>query len=228
VAEKRTVTIDVDGETAVGALFLKPRRARACFVFAHGAGAGMDHTFMADVAARLGEVGVATLRFQFPYMERHSRRPDRPSVCHATVRAAVAVARRKLPKVPLIAGGKSFGGRMTSQAQAMQPLAGVSGLVFFGYPWHPSHAPSTKRSEHLEAIRVPMLFLQGTRDALGEPKLVKAQIRKYRTWAILHAVDAADHGFHVLVRSGRTDAEVNGELVDVFAAWCGKRFPSGP
>jgi uncharacterized protein len=223
--KSRSVIIEVDGVTTVGGLFLKPRRTRACFVFAHGAGAGMDHAFMADTAARLGEAGIATLRFQFPFTARHSRRPDRPSVCHATVRAAVAVARHKLPTVPLIAGGKSFGGRMTSQAQALEPLAGVVGLVFFGYPWHLPHAPSTKRSEHLAVIRIPMLFFQGTRDALGDTQLVKAQIRKRKPWATLHPVEAADHGFHVLVRSGRTDREVIGELADEFSDWCRRGFP---
>jgi predicted alpha/beta-hydrolase family hydrolase len=220
------VIIDVGTNTRVAGLLLKPRRARACFVFAHGAGAGMDHPFMADVADRLCSAGIATLRYQFPYMERRLKRTDGPSVCHATVRAAVAWARKKVPKVPLIAGGKSFGGRMTSQAQALEPLAGVAGLVFVGYPWHLPLAPSGKRGEHLASIRVPMLFLQGTRDTLGDFKFVRAQVRKRRTWAVLHAVDGADHGLHVLVRSGRTDADVIGELVEEISEWCRTQFRS--
>jgi len=182
----------------------------------------MNHAFMQTVAVKLAAVKIATLRYQFPYMEAGSRRPDRPAVCHAVVRAAVATARRKLPKIPLIAGGKSFGGRMTSQAQALEPLAGVVGLAFFGFPWHQPKAPSAKRSEHLDAVRVPMLFLQGARDALGEPKLVKAQIRKRSGFSTLHSVPDADHAFHVPVKSGRTDSQVQDDMVRRFAGWVGE------
>jgi predicted alpha/beta-hydrolase family hydrolase len=222
--KSRPIRIAIDADTTVAGLLLKPRRAIACFVFAHGAGAGMNHPFMAAVAERLGAADIATLRFQFPYMERQSRRPDRPAVCHAAVRAAVAEAGKRVPRVALIAGGKSFGGRMTSQAQALEPLAGVAVLVFIGYPWHLPRAPAMERSEHLARIRIPMLFLQGTRDTLGELKLVKALIRKRKAWAILRAVDGADHGFHVLARSGRTDSEVLAELVEEFSDWCRTRF----
>jgi hypothetical protein len=159
------------------------------------------------------------LRYQFPYMQAHSGRPDRPAVCHAAVRAAVALARDKLPKTALIAGGKSFGGRMTSQAQALEPLPGVVGLAFFGFPWHLAKAPSPARSEHLAAIQIPMLFMQGARDTMGDPKLVNAQVGKLGKLATLKIVPEADHGFHVPARSGRSDPQVQDELVQAFSAW---------
>src|SRR5215470_6930074 len=161
------VTITVDAANRVSGLLLAPARARACYVFAHGAGAGMAHPFMAAVATELAERGIATLRYQFPYMEQGGRRPDPPKLAHATVRAAVAEAARLLPKLPLVAGGKSFGGRMTSQAQAAAPLTGVRGLAFLGFPLHPAGRPSAERGKHLSDVQVPMLFLQGTRDALA-------------------------------------------------------------
>ena len=167
----------------------------------------------------LAERGIATLRFQFPFMEQGSRRPDAPAVAHAAVRAAVDEAGRRLPGVPLFAGGKSFGGRMTSQAQAAAPLPGVQGLVFVGFPLHPAGKPSTERAAHLAQVQVPMLFLQGTRDTLADLPLVQAAVGASGALATLHVVDGADHAFHVPVRSGRTDAQVRTELLEVMAGW---------
>jgi uncharacterized protein len=206
---------------SVSALLDRPASARACFVFAHGAGAGMTHASMQAVAAGLGERGVATLRYQFPYMEKGSRRPDPPAVAHAAVRAAVAEAGRRCPGLPLIAGGKSFGGRMTSQAQAMAPLDGVSGLAFLGFPLHPAGKPSSDRAEHLSDIKIPMLFVQGTRDSLAELKLLEPVVKGLGPSASLHLVKEADHSFHVPARSGRNDREVMGDILDAFAAWIG-------
>ena len=207
---------------SVSAEFLSPARARLCYVFAHGAGAGMAHPFMEAVARGLGARDIATLRFQFVYMEQGGKRPDAPKLAHAAVRAAVAKAGELLPDVPLIAGGKSFGGRMTSQAQALAPLAGVRGLAFLGFPLHAAGQPSDERAAHLFDVRVPMLFVQGTRDALAEMKLLKPLIKKLGARATLHAVDEADHSFHVPVKSGRKDAEVRDEFLDAFAAWASK------
>jgi predicted alpha/beta-hydrolase family hydrolase len=206
---------------SVSALLDRPANARACFVFAHGAGAGMPHPFMQAVAEGLGERGVATLRYQFPYMEKGSRRPDPPAIAHAAVRAAVAEAGRCCPGLPLIAGGKSFGGRMTSQAQAMAPLDGVRGLAFLGFPLHPAGKPSSDRAKHLADIDVPLLFVQGTRDSLAELKLLEPVIKNLGPSATLHLVAEADHAFHVPVRSGRNDREVMGEILDTFVAWIG-------
>jgi hypothetical protein len=208
------LTIEVGKSASVSALLTRPQRARACFVFAHGAGAGMSHSFMEAVAAGLAERGIATLRYQFPYMEKGSKRPDPPAVAHAAVRAAVAEAARA-SGLPLIAGGKSFGGRMTSQAQAKAPLAGVIGLAFFGFPLHPAGKPSSDRADHLADVKVPMLFLQGTHDKLAELSLLEPVVARLGPRATLHLVEAADHSFHVPARSGRNDREV----LDVFAAW---------
>jgi len=212
------LTIEVGKSASVSALLTRPLRARACFVFAHGAGAGMSHPFMAAVAAGLAERNIATLRYQFPYMEKGSKRPDPPAVAHAAVRAAVAEAARA-SALPLIAGGKSFGGRMTSQAQAKAPLAGVIGLAFFGFPLHPAGKPSSDRADHLADVRVPMLFLQGTNDKLAELSLLKPVVARLGPRATLHLVEAADHSFHVPARSGRNDREIMGEVLDLFAAW---------
>ena len=221
-AAPQPLTIAIDRATSVSGLLTRPPHARACFVFAHGAGAGMTHPFMAKVAAGLGERGLATLRYQFPYMEKGSKRPDSPSVAHAAVRAAVAEAVRCCDGLPLIAGGKSFGGRMTSQAQAAAPLAGVVGLAFFGFPLHPAGKPSIDRAKHLADVHVPMLFLQGTRDALAELTLLESPSSKgLGSSATLHPVRDADHLFHVLARSGRKDTEVMDEILDAFAAWAG-------
>lgn len=203
----------------MSALLIDPPQARACYVFAHGAGAGMAHASMAAIAAGLSERGIATLRYQFPYMEKASKRPDSPAVAHAAVRAAVREAARCCPKLPLIAGGKSFGGRMTSQAQAIDALPGVRGLAFLGFPLHPAGKPASDRAKHLDDIRLPMLFLQGTRDALAELDLLEPVVKHLGKRATLHLVKEADHSFHVLARSGRNDREVMAEVLDAFAAW---------
>jgi uncharacterized protein len=209
-------------KAAVSGLLVGPANAQLCYVFAHGAGAGMGHGFMESVARELGERGIATLRYQFVYMEQGSKRPDAPKLAHAAVRAAVAKATELLPKAALIAGGKSFGGRMTSQAQALSPLAGVRGLAFLGFPLHPAGQPSDDRAAHLFDVRVPMLFVQGTRDALADMKLVKPLTKKLGARATLHAIADADHSFHVPAKSGRKDAEVRAEFVDALAAWAKK------
>ena len=206
-------------ELSVSGLLLVPAAARACYVLAHGAGAGMDHPSMRVIAAGLAEVAVATLRYQFPYMERGSRRPDPPPLCHATVRAAVAAAAQLAPGLPLVAGGRSFGGRMTSQAQAIEPLAGVRGLAFLGFPLHPAGEPSEQRAEHLSKVSIPMLFLQGTRDALAERSLLEAVAARLGKRAALSFIEGADHSFHVPASSGRKDAEVRAEVLRRLAAW---------
>lgn len=204
---------------AVAALLDLPPRPEACYVFAHGAGAGMDHVFMSALASRLAERGTAVLRFQFPFMHAGSRRPDPPEVAQAAVRAAVAEAARRVPGVPLFAGGKSFGARMSSQAQAQAPLPGVRGLAFVGFPLHPAGKPGTARAKHLAQVQVPMLFLQGTRDALADLDLLRPELAPLAPRATLHVVEGADHAFHVLVRSGRSDAEVLDELADAMVVW---------
>ena len=206
--------------TPLGGIVLDaPAGARAGYVFAHGAGAGMAHPFMAKVAQGLAERGIACLRYQFPYMERGSKRPDTPAVAHAAVRAAVAEAQRRMPGLPLVAGGKSFGGRMTSQAQALDPLPGVIGLAFLGFPLHPAGKPADERAKHLFDVNVPMLFLQGTRDELADLTLLQPLVAKLGTRAKLKLFDDADHSFHVPARSGRTDAQVMTEMLDAFAGW---------
>src|ERR1700694_2506203 len=200
--------LQVDSANAVSGLLLRPSGARACFVFAHGAGAGMTHEFMELVATGLYDRGIATLRYQFPYMESGSKRPDSPAVAHAAVRAAVTEAGRCCGGLPLIAGGKSFGGRMTSQAQAIAPLPDVRGLAFLGFPLHPAGKPSSDRAKHLADVKIPMLFLQGTRDALAELNLLEPVVKALGHVATLHLVKDADHSFHVLKRSGRNDREV--------------------
>src|SRR5213079_3144894 len=202
-----------EGVGSVSALLLRPDGARLLYVLAHGAGAGMRHAFLESIAQRLAERGIATLRYQFPYMERRAGRPDPPAVAAATVRAAVTEAARAAPGLPLVAGGKSFGGRMTSTAQAEAPLPGVRGLVFLGFPLHPPGRPDDKRGEHLAQLRVPMLFLQGDRDEFADLKLLEPVVKRLGDRATLHLVEGGDHSFHVLKRSGRTDADVMGELV---------------
>jgi hypothetical protein len=220
-AQAEQIGIDV-GATRVSGLLLVPPSASACYVFAHGAGAGMAHPFMAAVASGLTERGIATLRYQFPYMEKRSRRPDPPKIAHAAVRAAVGEAHKRLPNLPLIAGGKSFGGRMTSQAQAAAPLEGVAGLAFFGFPLHPAGKPSRERAAHLADVKIPMLFLQGTRDALAELSELEPVCKSLGSRATLKLFDDADHSFHVPVRSGRKDAEVLSQVLEAFAGWLGK------
>jgi uncharacterized protein len=220
-ASPQKLVIEVGQATSVSALLIQPKDARACLVFAHGAGAGMTHSFMEQAAAGLAGRGIATLRYQFPYMEKASKRPDSPVIAHAAVRAAVAEAARHCPGLPLIAGGKSFGGRMTSQAQAKAPLAGVRGLAFFGFPLHAAGKPSIDRADHLTDVHVPMLFLQGTNDKLAELQLLKPVVEKLKPLATLHVIEAADHSFHVPARSGRNDREVMSEILDALAAWVG-------
>jgi predicted alpha/beta-hydrolase family hydrolase len=204
----------------VSALLLQPETIKACFVFAHGAGAGMTHRSMNVVAENLANRGIATLRYQFPYMERGSKRTDPPAVCHATVRAAVEEASRRLPNIPLFAGGRSFGGRMTSQAQALDALRGIRGLIFLGFPLHPAGKPSSERATHLADVKVPMLFLQGTRDDLADLDLLRPVISSLADRAELHLLEAADHSFHVLARSGRNDAAVTDEACEAIEKFC--------
>lgn len=205
--------------SSVAARLDAPATPLACYVFAHGAGAGMEHAFMQSLAQALCERGIAVLRFQFPFMERGTRRPDPPALAQSTVRAAVAEATRRCPGLPLFAGGKSFGGRMSSQAQANGPLPAVRGLVFVGFPLHPAGKPSLARAGHLAGVELPMLFLQGTRDALAEFALIAQVTSALGARATLHEVRGADHAFHVLARSGRSDAEVIAELADAITRW---------
>src|SRR5215831_9506029 len=215
----KPVSITVNDAIRVSGLLQNPPGARACYALAHGAGAGMEHPFMENVARGLASQGIATLRYQFPYMERGARRPDPPPLAQATVRAAVAEAQRLLPGMPLIAGGKSFGGRMTSQAQAKAPLQGVHGLAFLGFPLHPAGRPSQDRAEHLFAVQIPMLFLQGTRDTLASVDQIEPLCDKLGGRAMLKLFANADHSFHVPARTGRTDRQVLSDVIDTFAAW---------
>jgi uncharacterized protein len=214
-----SVTLQVSEGYAVSGLFALPENPRSCFVFAHGAGAGMHHASMASVAGDLLQQGIATLRYQFPYMERGSRRPDPPALCHATVRAAVAEAARAVPGLPLVAGGRSFGGRMTSQAQALEPLPGVAGLAFLAFPLHPAGRPSRERADHLSDVEIPMLFLQGTRDELATLELLQPVVKSLGARATLKLLQEADHSFHVRASSGRRDPDVRRELVLALVDW---------
>jgi uncharacterized protein len=211
--------LTLENAATVSALLLRPASARACLVLAHGAGAGMSHPFMETVAAGLAERGIATLRYQFPYMEKGGKRPDAPAVAHAAVRTAVSEAARRCPGLPLVAGGKSFGGRMTSQAQAIAPLPGVRGLVFLGFPLHPPGKPSIERAAHLADVKIPMLFLQGTRDEFAALHLLEPVIKDLGRRASLHLVTDGDHSLHVPARSGRKSKEVMAEVLDTVAAW---------
>lgn len=215
----QSLTIRISETEAVSALLSQPQPSRACYVLAHGAGAGMTHGFMASVAQGLAERGIATLRYQFPYMERGSRRPDCPRVAHAAVRAAVATASSLMPGVPLFAGGKSFGGRMTSQAQAESALPQVRGLIFLGFPLHPARQPSQQRAEHLSRVNCSMLFLQGTRDELADVALMRTVTERLGEPAALQVFEDADHSFHVRARSGRTDRQVLDSMLDAIDAW---------
>lgn len=222
-SERRDLRIDAGEAGSVSARLIRPDGAQAGYVLAHGAGAGMEHPFMEAVATALAERGVATLRYQFPYMEAGKRRPDRAPLAQATVRAAVDAARAALPGLRLFAGGKSFGGRMTSQAAAESPLPGVAGLVFLGFPLHPAGKPGTDRAAHLAGVSVPMLFVQGTRDALADLALLRPVLQDLGDRAALHVVDGGDHSFHVLRRSGRTEQEVMAGIADAVAG-----FVAGP
>ncbi len=211
--------LDIAQIGAVSAILMQPDKARACYVLAHGAGAGMRHVSMDRIAAGLAERGIATFRFNFPYMENKQGRPDQPAVAHAAVRAAVAEAARLCPGLKLIAGGKSFGGRMTSQAQAKAPLPGVKGLAFLGFPLHAAKKPSAERAGHLADVEIPMLFLQGTRDALADLGLLKPVIAALGPKATLHEVEGGDHSFAVLKKSGRSNDEALAEVLDTLTAW---------
>jgi len=218
-AEAVDTRIEVPGaEGGVSGLWLRPEAARAALVLAHGAGAGMRHAFMESIASALAERGVATLRFQFPYMESGSRRPDRPARASAAVRAAVQAGGALAPELPLFAGGKSFGGRMTSTAESEAPL-GVRGIAFLGFPLHPAKKPGNDRAAHLDDVRVPMLFLQGTRDELADLERLRPVCDKLAPRARLYVVEGGDHSFHVLKRSGRSDEAVLEELADATTDW---------
>ena len=221
-AQSRKLAIEVDGERRVSALLMLPDGARALIVLAHGAGAGMAHPFLETMARALAGRGIGTLRYQFPYMEAGSRRPDSPAVAHAAVRAAVAEAAGQAPGLPLFAGGKSFGGRMSSQAQAHDPLPGVRGLVFLGFPLHPPGKPGDERAEHLSDVKIPMLFLQGTRDEFAGLALLKPLCQRLGKRATLHLIDEANHSFKVPAKTGRKDADIRTELADVTGRWIGR------
>jgi predicted alpha/beta-hydrolase family hydrolase len=215
------LSIALPNETPVSAVITLPQAPSCCLVFAHGAGGGMNHSYIRAVCDGLATRGVATLRYQFPYMEKGSRRPDPPKLCHQTVQSAVAAAHEHLPTLPLFAGGKSFGGRMTSQAQALAPLPHVRGLCFFGFPLHTPKQASTTRADHLSSITIPMLLLQGTRDSLADLPLIQGVVERLPAPVTLKVIDHADHSFHVLVRSGSTDAEVMSSMLDEVTRWSG-------
>jgi uncharacterized protein len=219
MATNEQLRFGVEGRGEVSALLTRPANARLLLVLAHGAGAGMSHPFMEMLAEEFAGVGIATLRYQFPYMEERRRVPDAPAMLTATVVAAVRAAAQAAPGLPLLAGGKSMGGRMTSQAAAQHGLGGVRGLVFFGFPLHPPRQPGTKRADHLAKVTIPMLFLQGTRDTFADLKLLRPVCAKLGSRATLHVVETADHSFHVLKSSGRDDAEVLRELAETAASW---------
>jgi predicted alpha/beta-hydrolase family hydrolase len=219
VVDAQPIAIHVQDGVDVSGLLLRPSGARILFVMAHGAGAGMTHPSMDNVATALAERGIATLRFQFPFMQEGTKRPDHPPLAHATVRAAVIEARRLVSDLPLIAGGRSFGGRMTSQAQALSPLPGVLGLVFLAFPLHPPRRPSDARGKHLFQVEIPMLFIQGTRDELATLEYLERLCTELDARATLKLFEHVDHAFHVRARSGRTDAQVRGDMLDAFEAW---------
>ncbi len=207
------------GNESVSALLIRPPSAKAMLVLAHGAGAGMTHKALESNAQGLAKRGIATLRYQFPYMEKGSKRPDPPRIAHAAVRAAVAEAVCAAPDLPLFAGGRSFGGRMTSQAQAEAPLPGVRGLAFIGFPLHPAGKPGIERAEHLAKVEIPMLFVSGARDALADPDLLEPVVAGLGSRATLRLIASADHSLKVPAKSGRTSAEAEDEALDAIAAW---------
>lgn len=213
------ITLRLDADASVSGLWLAPKDAKAAYVFAHGAGAGMAHKSMTAIAEGFAERGVATLRYNFLYMERGSKRPDAPALAHSVVREAVAKASELAPDLPLFAGGKSFGGRMTSQAQALAALLNVRGLVFFAFPLHPAGKPGDERAKHLDDVAIPMLFLQGTNDALAELDLLKPVVKRLGKRATLSLAEHADHSFHAPAKSGRKDPEVLADILDTAADW---------
>jgi uncharacterized protein len=226
MATREKLRFGVPGSCEVSALLVRPAAARWLLVLGHGAGAGMSHPFLGKLAEELAEAGAATLRYQFPYMEERRRVPDKPEVLTATVAAAVRTAGAAAPGLPLLAGGKSMGGRMTSQAAAQGLLADVKGLVFFGFPLHPPNRPGTKRAEHLAKVSSPMLFLQGTHDTLADLTLLRPICAKLGSRATMHIIEEADHSFHVLKRAGKTDAEVMKELAQTTASWADEQIHS--
>ncbi len=211
----KSLKIRIDDATEVSALWDKPRTATAALILAHGAGAGMTHKHMAATAEGLAARGIAVLRYNFAYMERGSKRPDNAAVAIAAVRAAIAQGAKLAGDLPLFAGGRSFGARMTTQAHAAEQLPSIKGFVFFAWPLHPSGKPDVKRAEHLAQVKRPMLFLQGSADTLAETPLLNQVISNLGKRAQLHLVDQADHSFHVPARSGRKDPEVLDEILDV-------------
>jgi uncharacterized protein len=217
--DTQVLTVAIDERRTVSALLLAPEEPIAAFVFAHGAGAGMQHRFMESMSQELARRRIATFRYQFPYMQQGLKRPDSPAIAQHVVRAAVNEAAGRLDGIPLFAGGKSFGGRMTSQAQAAAPLPGVLGLVFVGFPLHPLGKPSISRADHLDAVRVPMLFLQGTRDGLADPALVRDVVCRLGDHAALVTFEDADHAFHVRLKSGSSDEAVMRGLADAMSEW---------
>ncbi len=217
--EGERLRFGVEGAGEVSAILMCPADARWMMALAHGAGAGMTHPFLEKLARELASVGIATFRYQFPYMEQRRRVPDSPTVATATVAGAVRAAAKAVAELPLFAGGKSFGGRMSSQAASQRLLEGVKGLVFFGFPLHPPNKPGTKRAEHLAKVQAPMLFLQGTRDTLADLSLLRPICRDLRAPATLHIIETADHSFHMLKSSGKTDADVLRELAETTASW---------
>ncbi len=224
---KKTSFVASKSAGKVSGILVRPEKADFLLVFAHGAGAGMQHRFMEAAAQGLADNGIATLRYQFPYMEKGSGRPDPKPILYSTVRAAIAKAKELAPDLALIAGGKSMGGRMTSMAASEEPLDGVRGIVFFGFPLHPPGKNTTERSEHLFQVTVPMLFLQGTRDTLADLTLLKPVCRKLGEKATLHIVEGGDHSFHMPKSSGRTDAEVLAELCARTRGWAGNTLKEG-
>lgn len=206
----------------VSAILMQPDNARACYVLAHGAGTDMRHASMEKIAVGLANRGIATFRFNFPYTENKQGRPDQPAIAHATIRAAVEEAALMCRGLKLVAGGKSFGGRMTSQAQSKAALHGVKGLAFLGFPLHADKKPSTERAEHLARVEIPMLFLQGTRDGLADLGLLRPVVAALGAKATLHEIEGGDHSFAVLKKSGRTNEEALAEVLDTLAAWIDK------
>ena len=223
-----SLTVAIDDQHRISGLLSIPAGSRACYVMGHGAGAGMAHPFLAGLAAELAAQQIATLRYQFPYMEAARKRPDPPALAHATIRAVVAEAARRTAGLPPFAGGKSFGGWMTSHAQALQPLEGVKGLVFLGFPLHPAGRPATERARHLADITIPMLFLQGTRDQRAQLDLLGPVLAQLGSRARLETIADADHGFHMRAASGTTDREVRQSLARSIAAWIAQILAERP
>jgi uncharacterized protein len=222
MAVAKKLKFPIEGAAEVSALLLVPPKPNWLLVLAHGAGAGMSHSFMESLAQELAAAQIATFRYQFPYMEQHRHVPDRPPVLVAAVNAAIRAAQKAAPGIPLLAGGKSMGARMTSTAASQNPLDQVRGLVFFGFPLHPPKQPATKRADHLSKVTIPMLFLQGTRDTLADLALLSPIVTNLAPRATLHVLNSADHSFHVLKSSGKTDPEILSELAQVTAGWASK------